>query len=392
MKIRSQQQILIAITVLLLSTLACGVFTQTQSPIPSNTDQTQPTPLISSTNQPLENPVAVDLVDQQDRFVSLYREANPGVVAIRTLSEQGDGLGSGFIIDEEGHIVTNYHVVRGATDFEVDFPSGFKTRGEILGTDLDSDIAVLKLDSLPEQLVPLPLGNSDLVEVGQIVVAIGNPLGHESTMTTGIVSSLGRTMQSLHEAPGGGTFTAGDIIQTDAAINPGNSGGPLLNLNGEVIGVNVAIETTSFDIMGQPVNSGIGFAVSINIVKRVVPALISQGSYDYPYIGIRTLSEINLFQQETLGLPRANGVYILEVTPGSPADEAGLIPGTQPTDSPGLFAGGDLIIAVDNIPVRDFNEMITYLVTNKGPGDTVIMQILRDGQELEAPLTLAPRP
>lgn len=289
-------------------------------------------------------------------------------------------------------MVTNYHVVQGATDFEVDFPSGFKTRGEILGSDLDSDIAVLELDSLPEELVVLPLGDSDSVKVGQIVIAIGNPLGHESTMTSGIVSSLGRTMQSLHEAPGGGTFTAGDIIQTDAAINPGNSGGPLLNLNGEVIGMNVAIETTNFNIMGQPVNSGIGFAVSINIIKRVVPDLISQGFYDYPYIGITTLSEINLFQQETLGLSRANGVYILDVTEGSPADEAGLIAGNQPTDNPTLPAGGDLIIAVDGIPVRDFNEMITYLITNRSPGDTVIMHILRDNREIEIPLTLDKRP
>jgi len=156
--------------------------------------------------------------------------------------------------------------------------------------------------------------------------------------------------------------------------------------------MNVAIETTSFNIMGQPVNSGIGFAVSINIIKRVVPDLISQGFYDYPYIGITTLSEINLFQQETLGLPRANGVYILDVTAGSPADEAGLIAGNQPTDNPTLPAGGDLIIAVDGIPVQDFNEMITYLITNKSPGDTVIMHILRDDQEMEVPLTLAKRP
>jgi 2-alkenal reductase len=390
--IRSYRHILIAITLLLISTMACSLFSQVETLAVPDTTEKQPTPSLLTTSLPAQNPAAVDLVDQQERFVSLYQAVNPGVVTIRTLTEQGDGLGSGFVIDGEGHIVTNYHVVRGATDFEVDFPSGFKTRGEILGTDLDSDIAVLKIDSLPDPLVPLALGDSDAVKVGQIVIAIGNPLGHESTMTTGIVSSIGRTMQSMHEAPGGGTFTAGDIIQTDAAINPGNSGGPLLNLNGEVIGVNVAIETTSFDMLGQPINSGIGFAISINMVKRVVPALISQGFYEYPYIGIRTLSEINLFQQETLGLSRSSGVYILEVTPGSPAEKAGLIAGSEPTDNPGLFAGGDLIIAVDGVPVQDFNEMITFLTTNKSPGDTVVMRILRGDQELEIPLTLSDRP
>jgi len=385
----SYRYIISVITILIFSTLACVFFPASQDQTFPENDNSQISPL--PTDPPFSSTV-VDIVAQQDQFVSLYQAVNPGIVAIRVLSEEGGGLGSGFVIDDEGHIITNYHVVQGATELEVDFPSGYKTRGTILGIDLDSDIAVLKVEAPKEELVPLVLGNSDAARVGQIVIAIGNPLGHESTMTTGIISSLGRTMQSLHEAPGGGSFTAGDIIQTDAAINPGNSGGPLLNLNGEVIGVNVAIETNNFDLSGQPVNSGIGFAISINIVKRVVPYLISQGSYDYPYIGIRTVSEINLFQQEALELQRSNGVYIMEVTPGSPADDAGLIAGSLPTNSPGLFAGGDLIIAVDGVEVRDFNEMITYLITNKGPGDTVIMTILRENQEIEAALTLDKRP
>jgi 2-alkenal reductase len=383
--------ILISLTVLILSSFACSFFTLTHDQATPDKDTTPilPTEIPATA---ASNTVIADIVDQQDQFVRIYEEVNPGVVAIRVLAEEGSGLGSGFVIDKEGHIVTNYHVVRGATELEVDFPSGFKVRGTILGTDLDSDIAVLKVDAPPEVLVPLPMGDSDAAKVGQVVVAIGNPHGFESTMTTGIISSLGRTMASLHEAPGGGAFTAGDIIQTDAAINPGNSGGPLLNLNGEVIGVNVAIETTNFDLLGQPVNSGIGFAVSINIVKRVVPYLISEGAYDYPYIGIRTVSEINLFQQEALGLSRASGVYILEVNSGSPADEAGLIAGNEPTSSPGLYAGGDLIIAVDGIEVRDFNEMITYLINHKSPGDIVIMSVLRDDQEIQVNLTLGERP
>jgi S1-C subfamily serine protease len=381
--------LLLVISFLLLTTIACGFFTNTQVQIPQDDPENPPAALQTAESS---KPVIVDMVDQGDQFVQLYQKVNPGVVAIRVLSEEGGGLGSGFVIDMEGHVVTNYHVVRGATELEVDFPSGFKVRGTILGTDLDSDIAVLKIDAPPEELVPLVLGDSEAVKVGQVVVAIGNPHGFESTMTSGIISSLGRTMDSLHQAPGGGSFTAGDIIQTDAAINPGNSGGPLLNLSGEVIGVNVAIETNNFDIQGQPVNSGIGFAVPVNIVKRVIPFLISEGSYHYPYIGIRTVSEINLFQQEALGLSQAMGVYILEVTPGSPADIAGLIAGDEPVDNPGFYAGGDLIIAIDGIKVRDFNEMITYLLNHKSPGDEVVMTVLRDNQEIQVDLTLDKRP
>jgi S1-C subfamily serine protease len=268
----SYKKIIGAIAILVLATISCGIFTDTQTrtlPQVTSSPFVLPTENDSASSYPV-----VDLVDQQDQLVKLYKEVNPGVVAIRVLSEEGSSLGSGFVIDEDGHILTNFHVVQGATELEIDFPSGYKTRGTILGTDLDSDIAIIKVDVPKDELVPLSFGDSDALQVGQTVVAIGNPHGYESSMTTGIISSLGRTMQSLHEAPGGGSFTAGDIIQTDAAINPGNSGGPLLNLNGEVIGVNVAIETTTFDLSGQPVNSGIGFAISINIIKRVVPYLI----------------------------------------------------------------------------------------------------------------------
>lgn len=386
----SNKRIIGAIVIIVLSTISCGILTDSQ-----NQTLPQETPSLSSLpaeNDPASSYPVVELVAQQDQLVKLYKDVNPGVVAIRVLSEEGSSLGSGFLIDEEGHILTNFHVVQGATELEIDFPSGFKTRGSILGSDPDSDIAIIKVDAPQEELVPLKFGDSDSLQVGQIVVAIGNPHGYESSMTTGIISSLGRTMQSLHEAPGGGSFTAGDIIQTDAAINPGNSGGPLLNLAGEVIGVNVAIETTNFDLTGQPVNSGIGFAISINIIKRVVPYLITEGSYDYPYIGIRSVSELNLFQQETLGLSRSTGVYILEVTPDSPADAAGLIAGNQATDNPILYAGGDMIIAIDGVDVRDFNEMITYLIAHKSPGDTVVMTVLRGDREIELELTLEKRP
>jgi 2-alkenal reductase len=387
---RKHSKILLAVAIVVISSLACSFFSSPPPEPSQNNIQNQATILATPTEKPAV--LIPDLVNQQDLFVNLYQKVNPGIVAIRVLSEEGNGLGSGFVIDTDGHIVTNYHVVRDSTELEVDFPSGHKTRATILGTDLDSDIAVLKVDAPQGELVPLPMGDSDSLMVGQIVVAIGNPRGYESTMTTGVISSLGRTMQSLHEAPGGGSFTAGDIIQTDAAINPGNSGGPLLNLNGEVIGVNVAIESTNFDILGQPVNSGIGFAVSINTVKRVIPSLISGETYDYPYLGIRTISEIYLYQQEALGLPRSTGVYIMEVTPSSPADDAGLIAGSQPTEIIGLNAGGDLIIAIDGVEVRDFNEMITFLINHRTPGDTVTVTLIRDDQKIDVEMTLGKRP
>jgi 2-alkenal reductase len=341
---------------------------------------------------PVYIPPAVDLVGLQDTLVDVYERVNLGVVSIRGLSSTDGGLGSGFVIDQEGHIVTNFHVVEGQSELEVAFPMGLKTRAEVLGTDLDSDIAVIKVDLPESELYPLPFSDSDQVKVGQTVIAIGNPFGFRGTMTVGIVSGLGRTMESLHDAPGGGVFSAGDIIQTDAAINPGNSGGPLLNMNGEVVGVNRAIYTTNFSNTGEPLNSGLGFAISINIVKRVVPSLISEGKYDYPYVGISSVDDLSLVQQEALGLNRFSGVYVHQISPGSPADQAGLIDGSRPTELFNLQAGGDLIVAVDGIEVQTFSDFIGYLIKNKSPGDTTVLTVIRDDKEIDVVLTLDKRP
>jgi 2-alkenal reductase len=351
-----------------------------------------PAPVEPATPPTAEPQVIVNTVPNEEILIDVYTRSNPGVVAIQVLTDTGDGLGSGFVIDMDGHIVTNFHVIDGVSDLEVDFPSGFKTRGEVIGTDTDSDLAVVKVDAPADELHPLPLGDSSEIKVGQTVVAIGSPFRFNGTMTTGIVSSLGRTLSSLNEAPGGSFFTAGDIIQTDAAINPGNSGGPLLNLNGEVVGVNRAIETFNINSQQDPINSGIGFAIAINTVKRVVPSLISEGSYDYPYLGISSLNEISLIQQEALRLPRTAGVYVTTVTPDSPADQAGIRGGTSPTDLFNLYAGGDLIIAIDGIEIQDFSELLSYLIQEKSPGDTITFTILRNGQELELDLTLGKRP
>ncbi|MFL7893385.1 MAG: S1C family serine protease [Anaerolineales bacterium] len=329
---------------------------------------------------------------QQSTLIDIYESSNPGVVAIQVLTASGNGLGSGFVLDKEGHIITNFHVIEGVSDLEVDFPSGYKTRGEVIGTDTDSDLAVLKVDAPEEELHPLPLGDSSDIKVGQTVVAIGSPFRFNGTMTTGIVSSLGRTLTSLREAPGGNFFSAGDIIQTDAAINPGNSGGPLLNLDGEVIGINRAIETYNLNADADPLNSGIGFAIAINTVKRVVPSLITEGSYDYPYLGISSISEINLLQQEALGLPQSNGAYVTTVTEGSPADLAGIRGGTEQTEIIGLYAGGDLITAIDGYPIMTFSDLLTYLIQEKSPGDVVTFTILRGNQEFQLELTIGKRP
>lgn len=334
-----------------------------------------------------------DLFGQDALLANLYERIAPGVVSITTTANGGaESLGSGFVYDTEGHIITNYHVVEGADSLEVAFASGLKVRGKVIGQDLDSDLAVVKVDVPAEELTPLPLGDSDQMRVGQIVVAIGNPFGLTGTMTMGIISAKGRTLESLREAESGTFFSAGDVIQTDAAINPGNSGGPLLNLTGEVIGVNRAIRTAGTTLTGEPVNSGIGFAVSSNIVRRVVPVLITQGHYDYPYLGISSREDLTLDQIEALGLPRQTGAYIVSVTPGGPADRAGLRGGSRATRFAGLPAGGDLIIAIDGQPVRTFSEMLSYLMKNKSPGDTVTLTILRDNQEKEVIVTLGKRP
>jgi 2-alkenal reductase len=312
-------------------------------------------------------------------------------VSLQVVGNSGGGLGSGFVYDDQGHILTNQHVVEGATQVEVDFTSGYKIYGTVIGTDLDSDLAVVKVNAPASELHPLPLGDSNALNVGQTVIAIGNPFGLSGTMTTGIISSLGRTLDSQREAPGGNFFTAGDIIQTDAAINPGNSGGPLFNLNGEVIGINRAIRTTNFTGTGEPVNSGIGFAIAINIVKRVTPILIAEGKYDYPYLGISSIDELSLPQIEALGLQSFTGAYVTTVTPNSPADQAGIRAGEQ-NSSAGLPAGGDLIIAIDGQSIQRFDDLLRYLINNKSPGEDVILTVLREEEQVDVTVTLGKRP
>jgi len=332
------------------------------------------------------SPAVIDSSEQL--YIDLYKRVSNAIVFIRIYNNAGRSLGSGsgFVIDTKGYIVTNNHVVRGAADIEVAFTSGLKTRGKVLGTDATADIAVIKVDVPPDQLTIVALGESDKVQVGQKVIAIGNPFGLRSSMSLGIISGLGRTLQGDTQTTAGASFSAPDILQTDAAINPGNSGGPLLNLKGEVIGVNKAIVSQTGE------NSGVGFAVSSNTVKKIVPSLISEGKYVYPYLGVTSTEDLSLREVELLNLPRTTGVYITSVVPGGPADKAGLKAGSRNTSAQGVLSGGDLVIAIDGIEVKTFSDLMSYLVNKTSVGQTVKLTLLRDGKQMDVNVTLTARP
>ncbi|MCC6191841.1 MAG: trypsin-like peptidase domain-containing protein [Anaerolineales bacterium] len=337
---------------------------------------------------PWPTPEAPVITSDELRLADLYARVNPSVVSI--LAELGGGdvsQGSGFVFDTSGHIVTNQHVVEGAQNLEVDFASGLKLRGEVIGADPHSDLAVIRVQGPTEGLAPLPLADSDQVRVGQTVVAIGNPFGLAGTMTVGILSGLGRALASNQASDGGGSFTAPDILQTDAAINPGNSGGPLINLNGEVVGVNKAIESQT------GVNSGVGFAIASNTVRQVAPYLIEEGRFIYPYLGMSSsLDDITLTLQELLGLPQATGAYVRSVVPGGPSDQGGLRGDSAPEGSLSLNGDGDLIVGVDGIEVRSFTELMSYLVNHTRPGQEITLRVLRDGEPLDLAVVLGERP
>ncbi len=373
---------MLALAVLVIAVIACqSTSLQPQRPAPV-TELVVP---VAPINSNATNPAV-----EQEGLVALFESVSPGTVAI--ITDQGQG--SGFVYDAQGNVITNYHVIEGANSVEVRFPSGYMAYGTVVGTDLDSDLAIIKVDAPAGELHPLPLGDSSVLKVGQTVVAIGNPFGLNSTMTVGIISALGRTLDSAHSTTDGNFYTAGDIIQTDAAINPGNSGGPLFNANGEVIGINRAIRTNSTTATGQPVNSGIGFAISINIVKRVAPGLIATGKYDYPFLGVSSLPSdlMALPVVEELGLKSFTGAYVTDVVPGGPAEKAGIIASSKPTSIPNLFSGGDLIVAIDGREVHTFDQMLSYLITNKGPGDSVVLQVLRGSDKVDVTVVLGSRP
>ncbi len=320
--------------------------------------------------------------DLEQALVNLYKRVNPSVVLVITKADSFElGSGSGFVLDSQGHIVTNNHVIAEGDEYEVVFAAGERRQATVAGSDVDSDLAVLVVENAPASAPPVTLGDADQIAVGQIAVALGSPFGQQGSMSLGIVSGLGRSLESQRQTGLGGTYSLPQVIQTDAPINPGNSGGPLLNLSGEVIGVNSAIRTTT------GLNSGVGFAIPVSAVTRIAPVLIAEGSFAYPYMGISASgTHITLDQQEAWGLPQTSGVYVGSVTEDSPAEDAGLIA----AGSDGR--GGDLITAVDGQQVNDFNGLISYLVFKAEVGQTILLTVIRDGETLELPLTLGERP
>lgn len=365
-----------------ISELTGGSVTRVSNPEQVETSQAVQEPAAVTEEDPVEVITGSTAIYQpstelEARLIEVYQATNPSVVYILTPT----GSGSGFVYSEDGMIVTNNHVVEGSDRFEVIFSNGDHQEARLVGSDVDGDLAVIQVDALPEGVAPLPVADSDAISVGQFVVAIGNPFGEQGSMSFGIVSGLGRSLSSQRELEQGSTYSLPKVIQTDTPINPGNSGGPLMNLNGEVIGVNAAIASVT------GTNSGVGFAIPSNAVMRIVPSLIEKGEYDYPYMGAGFVSELTLDAINELNLSQTQGAYVISITPGSPADEAGLIPADEVS---GL--GGDLVIAIDGQPVSDFDDLNSYLVFDTEAGQTIELTVLRDGEEITLPLTLGDRP
>jgi S1-C subfamily serine protease len=309
---------------------------------------------------------------------ALYDRVHQGVVTIKVTTQAGDALGSGFVIDSDGHIVTNDHVVDGASSISAEFADGSTYDAQLVGADPSTDIAVIKVDAPSSELTPLQLGNSSAVQVGDGVVAIGSPLGLDETVTSGIVSALHRTITSPNN------FSISDAIQTDAAINHGNSGGPLLDLDGQVIGINSQIESDSGG------NDGIGFAVPSNTVKSVVSQLLATGKVEHAYLGVGIATITDALASQ-LGLPA--GVEVTQVRSGTPAADAGLraAHSTRLVQGQEVPTGGDVITAVDGRHISSSEELQSVIGAKK-PGDTVSLTYARGGSEHTVDLTLGTRP
>ncbi|MEW5841323.1 trypsin-like peptidase domain-containing protein [Nitrososphaera sp.] len=330
----------------------------------------------------------VEAADKELTLPDLYERTEGSVVQVSSSEDDGTRLGTGFVYDDNGHIVTNQHVAEGAGDnLAVTFADGTVYSATVLGSDPYTDLAVLYVKDVPrEKLAPLPLADSTRIRVGESVAAIGNPFGLSSSMTSGIVSGVGRLIPS--QETGQLQFFIPDIIQTDAAINPGNSGGPLLNMRGEVIGINSAIRssTGSFE--------GIGFAVPANTISKVVPSLIKDGTFRHPWVGISG-TDMTPALAKALGIEEEpRGVLVVEVVQGSPADKAGIRGGDRQArvDGRPVNLGGDIIVEIDGNPVRHLEDILVYLQREKQVGDKMQVTILRDGQVEHLDMLLEARP
>jgi putative serine protease PepD len=332
---------------------------------------------------------AFSITEDEKNNITVYEKVADGVVNVTSTAIQMDfffnafptqGSGSGSIIDTKGHILTNHHVVANAQKLEVTLADGSKWPAKLIGSDPDNDLAVIKIDAPREKMKVISMGDSKNLRIGQKVLAIGNPFGLQRTLTTGIISSLGRTIRSEV-----GTLIE-DVIQTDAAINPGNSGGPLLNSDGEIVGINSAIISPT----GGSV--GIGFAIPVNTAKRVVPELISKGYVAYPWIGA-TIQSLFPEMAKFLKLKIERGAMIAEVVKGGPADKAGLKGGNQRVQVGNMIVivGGDIVVKADQKEVKTNDELIQY-IREKKPGNIILLKVYRNGNLVDVKVTLGERP
>ncbi len=329
------------------------------------------------------------LTEDEKNTISVYKRAAPGVVNITSTVLERDfffgivpreGAGSGAIIDSRGYILTNNHVIKEARRIEVTLSDGSKWPGKLVGADPENDLAVIKIEAPAGRLTPLPLGSSKDLQVGQKVMAIGNPFGLGETLTVGIISSLGRSIRSET-----GSLIE-DLIQTDAAINPGNSGGPLLDSEGRIIGINTAIFSPSGG------NIGIGFAIPVDTAKRIIPELIEKGYVAHPWLGV-SLFPLTSGLAKAMDLPTSQGVLVVEVIRDGPADKAGVRGGTKMVQIGNalLPVGGDVILAVEGEPVKSSEDVVRE-IRKRRPGEQVRLKILRGKRTEEIEVTLGERP
>ena len=328
------------------------------------------------------------LTNSESKILSLtdiFEKAEPGVVRVNTQRNQTindvGGVGSGFVFDKRGHIITNAHVINDSTKTIVTFLDGRSYNAEIIGIDEYTDIGVIKVNADFKLLQPLSLGDSSNLKVGEPITAIGNPFGLSGSMTSGIISQIGRLL------PSGSGYSIPDVIQTDAAINPGNSGGPLLNMRGDIVGINTAIQSSTGEF------TGVGFAIPSQTVAKIVPTLISEGEYNHPWIGISG-RDIDPDMAKVLGLEEALGFLVITVVEDSPAWDAGLIGSDKTIEVEGreYSIGGDIITAVDGIDVRKIDDILIHLQRVKTVGDEMDLEILRDNRTTNVTIVLQERP
>ena len=342
-------------------------------------------PEISVTNGHSVNSVGeiTPLKTKSLSLIEIFEKSEPGVVRVNVqrleTSDSIGGVGSGFVFDKKGHIITNAHVVNDAKKIIVTFLDGRSYNAEMIGIDKFTDIAVIKVNADLKLLSPLLIGDSSNLKVGEPIAAIGNPFGLSGSMTSGIVSQLGRLL------PSGLGYSIPDVIQTDAAINPGNSGGPLLNMRGEMVGINTAIQSATGEF------TGVGFAVPSQTVAKIVPTLIEKGEYRHPWIGIQG-QDIDPDLAKILGLKDAKGLLVVSVIDDSPAQKAGLIGSERSIEGTRYIVGGDIILAIDGVEVRQIDDILIHLQRAKSVGDDLVLEILRDGRTTNITIILQERP